>query len=265
MRGYFKFELQPKAVKKKLLTFIEGDAEYYIISGVFIFPQSFSLFNNNDFQYNGYILDTTWRILPYFVTSILTVSFKNTSLPIGFVFGHGETVKSISFLLKTVSEKLHISFERKILESDQGSALKSICTSFNFKHLACLCHFLYGLKKLNYFYQIKYLLRVTSNFECENMLNHFSKSFREICNKNPEEILAIKFSLEKVGLFFDGNIIFIENDNLWDEVSMHRRVNYCMPSTTNTLESMHGHLNKRTPRKNTFYQSLLRVHNQLNK
>ena len=70
MKGYFKFELQPKAVKKKLPTFIEGDAEYYIISGVFIFPQSFSLFNNNDFQYNGYILDTTWRILPYFVTSI---------------------------------------------------------------------------------------------------------------------------------------------------------------------------------------------------
>ena len=104
-------------------------------------------------------------------------------------------------------------------------------------------------------------MRVSSNFE--NTINHFSKSFREICNKNSEEILTINNSLEKVGLFFDGNIILIENDNLWDEVSMHRRVNHCMPSTTNSLESMHAHLNKRTPRKNTFFQSLLRVHNQL--
>lgn len=265
MRGYFKFELQPKTVKKKLPTFIEDDIEYYITSGVYIFPQSFSLFENDSFNYHGFILDTTWRILPYFVTSKITVSFKNTILPIGFVFGHGETIKSYTFLLKTIEKKLNISFERKILESDQGGALLSIAKSFKFQHLTCLRHFLYGLKKLDYFYQIKYLLRVTSNFEWENSIDYFSKSFKKICDKNPEEILKINNTLEKAGLFFDGNIIFIENDELWDEVSMHRRVNYNMPSTTNTLESMHGHLNKRTPRKNTFYSAILRVHNELSK
>ena len=69
--------------------------------------------------------------------------------------------------------------------------------------------------------------------------------------------------LEKDGLLFDGNIIFIDNDGLWNEVSMHRRVNYYMPFTTSTLESMHGHLNKRTPRKNIFNSANLRVHNEL--
>ena len=119
MRGYFKFELQRKVVKKKLPTFIENDTQFYILSGVYIFPQSFSLFQN-DFQYKGFILDTTWRILPYFVTSILTVCFKNSSLPIGYVFGHGETIKSYSFLLETIEEKLNISFKKEKLESDQG-------------------------------------------------------------------------------------------------------------------------------------------------
>ena len=53
-------------------------------------------------------------------------------------------------------------------------------------------------------------MRVTSNFE--NTINHFSKSFREICNKNSEEILTINNSLEKVGLFFflGGKEKFIE-------------------------------------------------------
>ena len=264
MRGYFKFELQRKVVKKKLPTFIKNDIQYYILSGVYIFPQSFTLFQN-DFQYKGFILDTTWRILPYFVTSILTVCFKNSSLPIGFVFGHGETIKSYSFLLETIEEKLNISFKKEKLESDQGSALQSIVKKFDFKYLACLRHFLCSIKKFDYFYQIKHLLKVTTKFEFENSIEHFSESFKEICDKNPEEILKINNILSKVGLFFDGNIIFIEDDDLWDQVSMHRSVAHQMPSTTNTLESMHGHLNKRTPRKNTFYSSLLRVHNELNK
>lgn len=36
-----------------------------------------------------------------------------------------------------------------------------------------------------------------------------------------------------------------------------------MPSTTNTLEATHGHLNKRTPRNNMFFSSILRIHNGL--
>lgn len=71
------------------------------------------------------------------------------------------------------------------------------------------------------FYQIKFLLRVTSNFERENGIDHFSECFKKICDKNPEKILKINNNLEKAGLFFDGNIIFIDNDELWYEVSIN--------------------------------------------
>ena len=40
---------------------------------------------------------------------------------------------------------------------------------------------------------------------------------------------------------------------------MSERINYKMPSTTNSLESTHGHLNKKTPRNNGFYMSLFRL------
>ncbi len=38
-----------------------------------------------------------------------------------------------------------------------------------------------------------------------------------------------------------------------------------MPSTTNSLESYHGHLNKYTPRKNNFFSSICRIASNLNR
>lgn len=263
MKGYFKLTLQPKIVKKKLQSFFYQNSEYYILSGVYILPQSFTLFQNN-FHYNGFVLDTTWRIIPYYVVSILTVNFLNTSLPIGYVFGHGETAKSYTFLLKTVEKKLNISFQNKTLESDQGKALQAVCQAFNMKHLACLRHLLCSLKKYDYFYEISFLLKCASDFELKNCIQNLSQNFFNICFQNPPEYTKINQILGKIGLFFSGYQFYIENDNRWEEVSMHRRIKYGMPSTTNTLEAMHGHLNKRTPRNNTFFRALLRINKNLN-
>ena len=40
---------------------------------------------------------------------------------------------------------------------------------------------------------------------------------------------------------------------------MLSRCNYKMPLTPNSLESFHGHLNKRTPRRNGFWASIQRL------
>ena len=45
---------------------------------------------------------------------------------------------------------------------------------------------------------------------------------------------------------------------------MNCRKDYGMPSTTNTLEAMHGQINHHVPRNNCFYPSILRVHNEMN-
>ena len=47
----------------------------------------------------------------------------------------------------------------------------------------------------------------------------------------------------------------------WKTISMLERIKFKMPSTTNALESSHGHLNAIVPRRNDFYTSLTRLIN----
>ena len=103
LKVFLKFFLQPIKTAKKLEKFTFEKEEYYIESGVFIMSQSKSLFNQI-FPTDGYLLDTTWWVLSHYVTCILTVCFYNTSIPIAFAFGNGETIGLYDKLLKTVSK-----------------------------------------------------------------------------------------------------------------------------------------------------------------
>ena len=275
VNGFIKLILQPKLAPKRLPTFSVENVDYYIVGGVFIMPQAKSLIENNpEIEINGYLLDTTWKIQPMFVTSILTACFMNTSLPIGFTFSNGETKESYEFLLNVIESQISIDFTSKIFESDQGKALLSLFQGKNIIHLKCIRHLIAGLKYNQYAYEIGQLVQCSSQFELDNCFKFCEESFTEICQKNSDELNTINKSLEKVGLFFSfeknntndpnhQNKLEISNEELWDHVSKFRRIKYKMPSTTNSLEAMHGHMNKRTPRRNTFFQALLRIHDEL--
>ena len=85
--------------------------------------------------------------------------------------------------------------------------------------------------------------------------------------KKHSKELMIEQILEKIGLGYDylNNIIEIQDMKKWEKRSMMFRIKYSMPSTTNSLESAHGHLNKKTPRRNNFWSSLYRVISNLTK
>jgi hypothetical protein len=55
-------------------------------------------------------------------------------------------------------------------------------------------------------------------------------------------------------MFFTDN-----NANRWNQVAMMGRIGTRMPSTSNTIECLNGHLNELTPRKNCFWGSLHRL------
>jgi hypothetical protein len=65
--------------------------------------------------------------------------------------------------------------------------------------------------------------------------------------------------LQKVGLAITNGRIVISNEPRWTSISMIERVSTRLPSTTNALESFHGHGNEQTPRRNDFLPSILRV------
>lgn len=224
--------------------------------------QSKCLFSQN-FIIDGYLLDTTWRVLPHYVTCILTVCFYNSSIPIAFGFGHGETIELYDFLLKTVSEQLGSNFNHKVFETDQGSALKSIMIKHNIIHLKCLRHLIHSFKT-EFNYELTVLVKCVTQYDFDNWCETFSKQLKKFCEENHKNVISINIALKKIGLAYENYKIVIKDDPKWDQLSMCRRSKYHMPSTTNSLEATHGHMNAKTPRNNTFFSSIYRIHNEIN-
>ena len=225
--------------------------------------QSKSLFNQT-FPTDGYLLDTTWRVLSHYVTCILTVCFYNTSIPIAFAFGNGETIDLYDKLLKTVSKQLNITFKNSIFETDQGPALKSICQQYKIKmHLKCLRHMIHSFKNI-YSFELTTLVKCVSIFDFDNCCNYFDSTFKKRCEEDPNQLKIINTCLKKNGLIFTNDKISVNDSLKWEQVSMSCRVKYHMPSTTNSLEATHGQFNARTPRRNTLFSAILRIHNEMN-
>jgi hypothetical protein len=70
---------------------------------------------------------------------------------------------------------------------------------------------------------------------------------------------ALSKILHQVGLALANGNLSITSAERWQQVSMLERVPSRMPPTTNSLESIHGHLNTQTPRRNAFWRSLQRI------
>ena len=142
-------------------------------------------------------MDTTWKALPHYVTSIITSCLKNTSLLIGFIFGQSETADTYDLLLQTIQNEIGVSFNKTVMESNQGSALHSFCTSHSMKHFACLRHLLANLKKFSYSYELSQIVTCSGEIDLNNCIQLFAEKFSAIISENPDEINAINKSLKK--------------------------------------------------------------------
>lgn len=268
VRGYLSLDVQECSTKRYLPQINHAGKLMYIVGGVYISPAAHSVLQSE--KVKGILLDTTWRVMPMFVTSIIMASTMNIGIPVGFAFGSGEDKTLYNRHFKAFKEKAAIDISKLVIESDQGSALTAICDEYHVTHIACLRHLLVSLKFSPYSYAIGKLIRCASMFELNNAMTTFADLFSKI--KDSDELVALNKALGKVGLeFIDGSLNLIDQ-NKWDRVSMLARIEYRMPSTTNSLESFHGHLNKKTPRRNGFWPSLYRLcsslvvnHNMINK
>lgn len=264
VKGYLHLTLEPKLTERKLQIYSIKEEEFYINSGVFIMPKTHDLLTKYSDRIDGFLLDTTWKILPLYVTSIITATLFNSSIPLGFAFGHGETIKLYKYLLSTIEKKTNFNFRNKVILSDQGPSLKSLVKEYQMIHLFCYRHFLANIKNTNYAYEIRNLVRCTSLYDIQNSNQIYSEKFKEIIEKNPEELPKINLALKKIGLTFCGDQIVILKKDKWDKFSLYERIKYHMPSTTNSLEAVHGHMNKQVPRRNSFFHALFRVYKELN-
>ena len=120
IKGCLYLRLQEKVTKKRLPEYVCNGKVYYIIGGVFIMPHSKSLLLDKNIKIEGFLIDTTWRIMNFFVTSIITACVSNSSLPIGFGFGNGETKDLYNFLLSSIEKETDFSFKKKFLNQIRG-------------------------------------------------------------------------------------------------------------------------------------------------
>ena len=195
--------------------------------------------------------------MPMYVTSILMGSAKNTGFPLSIAFGDGENKSLYLLYILAFKNKLGINIEDYVIESDQGSAINAVCEDFKITHLCCLRHLLVSLKCNQFSYSVGVLLNCRSQKDYDEAKKTFTKEYKTI--NDSKKLKSLNKVLEKIGLHFDSKQIIEKDTKRWKNVSMLHRSDYEMPSTTNTLEASHGHLNRKTPRNNGFWSSLYRI------
>ena len=254
--GYLNLDIQQSTTRKRLATIVKEGQRYYIIGGVYLSPFAKSIIDSGDFI-KGLLLDTTWKVMPMYVTSIIMGSAMNIGIPLGFAFGSGEDKSLYARHFQAFAEQMGIDLSKLVIESDQGSALEAICNEKFAMHLACLRHLLVSLRFSAFSYAAGELVKCTSLLDFNNALTTFNDKFNQITK--PEELIELNSILGKIGLNFAGGTLNLVDTNRWNQVSMLNHINFRMPSTTNSLESAHGHLNKKTPRNNNFWASIYRL------
>lgn len=148
--GYMKFDICKDCShlsKFPLITY--EDEKWRILGGIYISNFASSIIElNQKKKISCFLLDTTFRALPAFVTSILMVSIYNVGIPIAFSFSLSENEEIYQRIYKTFKKKLSIDLSKYLFESDQGTALISFFTKNNFKNFVCNRHLLVSLKKI---------------------------------------------------------------------------------------------------------------------
>ena len=256
INGYLFIKLQQCESTKNYVRITKDGINYNIISGVYILPWAKSILQAEE-HLTGFMLDTTWKIMQKYVTSILMGNIYNVGIPIGFSFGKSEDKEIYSSLLKTISDKFQYNFDRKVLLSDQGSALKATAESFKMIHLLCLRHLLVSIKFNIISYPLGIFLRSVSENDMTYAQSFLYANLQNL--QNPKMKAYARKLCQKIGIDFDDSGIKIVDEQHLKSVSMHYRTEYRMPSTTNSLEATHGHLNKKTPRRNNFFMSIYRI------
>ena len=65
-------------------------------------------------------------------------------------------------------------------------------------------------------------------------------------------------ALEFVGLTYNDKID-IKHSERWKHVSLFKRIPFAIPSTTNSLESSHGHINENVKRRHNFFHAIKKL------
>lgn len=252
-KGYFKILTIDKQFPH--LFKLNRNENFYVLHGCYISPFALSILENNEII-DGIMLDGTFKAIKYYVTCFIICIIRNTSIPLGFAFSHVEDEDLYTLVFKTFFETLQIDLSNFSIESDQGRCLINCCEKYNCTHIFCQRHLISNLQKLKFGFEASKIVSCKCQKDFQKLVDEFNLVFQKLDDK---EIEYLNNTFERIGMKFNKKEITIINMDLWQKVSMLYRSTFRMPSTTNNIESIHGHVNEATPRNNCFYPSIYRL------
>jgi hypothetical protein len=187
-----------------------------------------------------FVLDTAFKVLPRYVTSIMFAIYRNVEVPIALSFTKAECKRTYELFYKTIEENYNINLQNIPVLSDQGSSLIALCNDRHLVQYFCQWHIIhkYGLKQ--YTFDFSLLLKATNDQEFNTIKEHLEPIWAEICN-SVDKLNNLNKKLRKIGLNFTNGHITVLDQILWNKFTTIPRVTHHIPTTTSFLESTHGH------------------------
>jgi hypothetical protein len=232
------------------------------MAGVFLHKDARSLFKNTEFE--GLMMGTTWAVMLRYVTSIRVVVKRNTVIPVAFSFGQMESSQSYRELYRMFQEKcdINMSASRSLRPRIGTSKTSEILRVNGNRRFLYLRHFLKTITHPRFSVDVKNLARCRTGKEDQRMITFSEPHLRNGIGNDAVRLSEAHADFAKARLVITPELSIVidpSSRQRWEEVSQCVRVQWRMPSTTNSLESIHGHLNEATPRRNDFWASLKRL------
>lgn len=194
-------------------------------------------------------------------------SIYNVGVLLAFSFAITEFEEVYQRIYDTFLKKLSIDLSKYIFESDQGRALNTFFTKNSIKNLVCNRHLLVSLQKNIFSFQIGNIVKCRNQLDLDTCFCLYSDEFEKFLIDYKEQHgekahddmkKQLNIILEKVGLTFSDKIEIAQKKR-WKQVSLYEQIKKVMPSTTNSLESSHGHMNAEVPRRQKFSSQTINV------
>jgi hypothetical protein len=197
-----------------------------------------------------------------YYTAILVVVSQNVGIPLAISVVPGESIELSYTFYHVFDSKFGTKLKDYILESDQGSALKAV-GAHHPRHLLCLQHVLKSLRTKDcgrFAPLVGNLISAHLEKELRVLRRIYTLDFAMVCAEGENVEARLRRCLKKVRLLFvNDEIISMDQEHKRrNQVSMLARVGTKMTSTSNTIESVSGRINGKTPHFKAFWGSLHR-------
>ena len=238
-----------KIHKKQFKLFI-NNKNHFISKIIWISPYFISILSSNKIRCLVY--DSNFYSCSPYALCIPCAIIENSSVPLGFSFGPSENVDLYTDIYLKMSEICDLSKIPILI--DMGKPLVKFAKIHNQNYFFCHRHILENIGSNSFILPIiKLLITLDSELIISEIYNSCSIYLNTIIEDGENLNMKNEYLL-KIGLEFKMKRIKISDKHKYSRFSLLYRKPMGIPTTSNHLESIHGHLNYITPRKKNFFR-----------